>query len=483
MKTKKRVYHLLKPHYLVLTFTFLLLTLFCSAQQGVSINAAGTPPDNSAMLDVQSNAKGILIPRVTQSQKLAIASPANGLLVYQTDNIIGFWYYDATIPAWVQAIGPMGPTGPSGINGATGLQGPTGATGFTGAIGPTGPTGADGATGPQGPTGATGFTGAIGPTGPSGADGATGLQGPTGATGTTGAIGPTGPSGADGATGIQGPTGIAGATGAIGPTGPSGANGATGGIGATGATGPTGAASTVPGPTGATGPAGPTGTSSNAWDLLGNAGTTPGTGIGQNFLGTTDAKDMIIATNSTEHMKVKSSGNIKLTGDLENQEINSDYETNLFNLTGTSSANADMVDSTSLVIKDGPGPNGSGVLIVADVKGRGIAWNSNGVPGCYNGWCLVNMLLERSVNDPTFAAYTSLSQAYATSALVYGVSGGCNNLTVYFTIPIVFYDDIAGIVSGDRVYYRLRCYSSPNGVTGGTNAVQHRSLVVVQIKR
>jgi hypothetical protein len=145
------------------------ITLNCSAQQGVSINSAGAPPDNSAMLDVNSTLKGVLVPRMTEAQKLAITNPANGLLIYQTDNVIGFWYYDATIPAWVQAIGPTGPTGSSGVNGVTG---PTGSQGLTGA---TGPTGADGTTGPQGLTGATG---AIGPTGPSG-----GPPGPTGPTG------------------------------------------------------------------------------------------------------------------------------------------------------------------------------------------------------------------------------------------------------------------------------------------------------------
>jgi len=122
----------------ILTFTFQLLTLNCSAQQGVSINAAGTPPDNSSMLDVSSNAKGMLVPRMTQAQKLAIATPANALLIYQTDNAKGFWYYDATISAWVQAIGPAGPTGANGTTGAQGPTGPSGANGVTGATGPVG---------------------------------------------------------------------------------------------------------------------------------------------------------------------------------------------------------------------------------------------------------------------------------------------------------------------------------------------------------
>ena len=52
----------------------------------VAINTDGTDPDNSAMLDVKSTAKGLLIPRMTNAQMVAISSPANGLLVYSTDD-------------------------------------------------------------------------------------------------------------------------------------------------------------------------------------------------------------------------------------------------------------------------------------------------------------------------------------------------------------------------------------------------------------
>ncbi|HRS53429.1 MAG TPA: hypothetical protein P5250_01835 [Bacteroidales bacterium] len=55
-------------------------------QNGVAINTTGTPADPSAMLDVNSNIKGILIPRVSEIERLNIVNPANGLLVYQTDN-------------------------------------------------------------------------------------------------------------------------------------------------------------------------------------------------------------------------------------------------------------------------------------------------------------------------------------------------------------------------------------------------------------
>lgn len=62
----------------------LLLSITCFAQN-VGINADGSAPDNSAMLDVTSNTKGFLPPRMTLAERDAIASPAIGLVVYCTD--------------------------------------------------------------------------------------------------------------------------------------------------------------------------------------------------------------------------------------------------------------------------------------------------------------------------------------------------------------------------------------------------------------
>ncbi|PLX24049.1 MAG: hypothetical protein C0599_03160, partial [Salinivirgaceae bacterium] len=48
---------------------------------------------NSAMLDIYSLSKGLLVPRLTSTQRLAIATPADGLLVYDTD--LDHYYYFA----------------------------------------------------------------------------------------------------------------------------------------------------------------------------------------------------------------------------------------------------------------------------------------------------------------------------------------------------------------------------------------------------
>lgn len=84
-----------------LFIAIMLISAPCHSQ-GVSINETNTPPDPSAMLEVQSNEKGVLVPRMTQVQRNAIPAPATGLLIYQTDNTPGFYYNAGTLesPDW-----------------------------------------------------------------------------------------------------------------------------------------------------------------------------------------------------------------------------------------------------------------------------------------------------------------------------------------------------------------------------------------------
>jgi hypothetical protein len=82
---------------LFLLFTLVSLNYF---SQGVAINNDGSSPNSSAILDVKSTSKGILIPRMTQSERSAITSPASGLMVYQTNGTIGFYFYDGS--GWVR---------------------------------------------------------------------------------------------------------------------------------------------------------------------------------------------------------------------------------------------------------------------------------------------------------------------------------------------------------------------------------------------
>lgn len=77
--------------------------------QNMSINNNGATPDNSAMLDVQSTSQGLLIPRMTQAQRMAISNPAYGLMVVQTDNSEGLYIYDtAGAGLWRHVLDSIG---------------------------------------------------------------------------------------------------------------------------------------------------------------------------------------------------------------------------------------------------------------------------------------------------------------------------------------------------------------------------------------
>lgn len=76
---------------------FLAKTSSVEAQVGIGT----TTPDGNAMLEVVSPNKGILIPRILKADREAIVTPATGLLVYQTNDISGFYFYHET-EGWKQ---------------------------------------------------------------------------------------------------------------------------------------------------------------------------------------------------------------------------------------------------------------------------------------------------------------------------------------------------------------------------------------------
>ena len=87
----------------VLSALFLLLCPGVLFAQAVAINTDGSSPDPSAILDVKSTNKGVLIPRMTTAQRTAIAAPATGLLVYDTSTG-GFWVYTGSVWRALSAI-------------------------------------------------------------------------------------------------------------------------------------------------------------------------------------------------------------------------------------------------------------------------------------------------------------------------------------------------------------------------------------------
>lgn len=79
-------------------FAVLLLIGFSMNSQ---VGIGTVDPDASSVLDVKSDSAGLLVPRMTKVQRTGITTPANSLLVFDTDEK-SFFYYDATLTQWVQ---------------------------------------------------------------------------------------------------------------------------------------------------------------------------------------------------------------------------------------------------------------------------------------------------------------------------------------------------------------------------------------------
>lgn len=76
-----------------------ILILIASNNFGqVGINITGAPADASAILDVSSSTRGLLLPRMTEAQRDLISMPSLGLLLYKNDatmtNSAGFYFWN-----------------------------------------------------------------------------------------------------------------------------------------------------------------------------------------------------------------------------------------------------------------------------------------------------------------------------------------------------------------------------------------------------
>jgi trimeric autotransporter adhesin len=96
MKTKfyltKKVFFLLAIAIFSFKNSFAQNTFPATGSAGIGTAA----PNAAALLEVKSTTKGILIPRMTLTQRNAIASPVVGLMIFQTNSTPGFYYYSGT---------------------------------------------------------------------------------------------------------------------------------------------------------------------------------------------------------------------------------------------------------------------------------------------------------------------------------------------------------------------------------------------------
>ena len=116
---------------------YLIASLFVSVTalaQKDNVGIGTTKPDQSAALEISSSSKGLLTPRMSLQQRNAIQNPAQGLMVYQTDMLSGFYFYDGkewkpmtseTNANSVTDAFNWGLTGNSGTNASTNFIGTT----------------------------------------------------------------------------------------------------------------------------------------------------------------------------------------------------------------------------------------------------------------------------------------------------------------------------------------------------------------------
>ena len=115
--------------YLTILVSFLICSSLQIFAQSVSINNTAAVADASAMLDISSNTKGLLIPRMSTVEINAIVLPAKGLMVFDTTtNKFSINTGTLAIPLWQSLSsngGGWGLTGNAGTNHTTNFLGTT----------------------------------------------------------------------------------------------------------------------------------------------------------------------------------------------------------------------------------------------------------------------------------------------------------------------------------------------------------------------
>lgn len=95
------------------TFLIVIICNLLCLPSFAQIGVGTTSPDASSMLELKSNSKGILVPRMSTVERTAIATPAVGLLVYDNTTQT-FWYYKST--GWLELVTGGGYWSANGTN-------------------------------------------------------------------------------------------------------------------------------------------------------------------------------------------------------------------------------------------------------------------------------------------------------------------------------------------------------------------------------
>lgn len=90
------------------TFCFWLFLLFAAPVFSQNVGVGTVSPDPSAKLEVSSTTQGILFPRVTTAQRNGIASPALGLMVFDVEKNVPYYFNGVR---WI----PLGPINPKDV--------------------------------------------------------------------------------------------------------------------------------------------------------------------------------------------------------------------------------------------------------------------------------------------------------------------------------------------------------------------------------
>jgi hypothetical protein len=96
----KKILQLFSVKNLVWVVAASVIFAFALKAQTNNVGIGTNTPNNSSILDLTSTTRGFLAPRMTGAERIAIATPAQGLLVYQTDAPSGFYFYNGAV--WVQ---------------------------------------------------------------------------------------------------------------------------------------------------------------------------------------------------------------------------------------------------------------------------------------------------------------------------------------------------------------------------------------------